>query len=177
MSSLICCLLFPSLLHPVINMLFFLLLLSSFSIFFSRRATRSDILFFSSSLFFSLVLNYSLSHLISLLTSWFSFRMSFISSFVSTFISPSFFSIFSLSVFFSISSNLAVSQIPSFPLLSCLSDLFLFFLFPGTHQHFLGSCEKWRRCRARDFNDVLKRWRMKAGGGAGQDTCCYLLIS
>jgi hypothetical protein len=137
-------------------------------------------LFFSSSLFFSLVLNYSLSHLISLLTSWFSFRIFFISSFISTFISSSFSISFLCLFFFSTSSNLAVflllpnTSFSSFFLSSCS---FPFFLFPGTHQHFLGSCEKWRRCRARDFNDVLKRWRMKDGGGAGQDTCCYLLIA
>jgi hypothetical protein len=41
-------------------MLFFALLLSSFSIFLSSRATLSDMLFFSSSHLFSLFLNFSL---------------------------------------------------------------------------------------------------------------------
>jgi hypothetical protein len=64
MSSLICCLVFTLTLHTVITMLLFLLLLSSYSISLSCRATLSDSLFFSSSHSFPLFFDFSLDFLI-----------------------------------------------------------------------------------------------------------------
>jgi hypothetical protein len=103
-SSLICCLLFPSPLHPVISMLF-CFSSSPFQPCYSLR----HVVFLFLQFLFSILKFFPKSFDFSL-DSWFCFRIFFMSSFIFTFISSIFCSIFSISlpVFFSTSGDLAV---------------------------------------------------------------------